>query len=212
MSISFTDITILVILLFGLFGLFRGGRYVALTTAAVFFAMALVATSSSVFLTAATRLGLKLANTADQQLFLAILFTLTIVLVQSSIGRIVPGLNLSRPKYRDLKRDAKLWGFLIGCLNGFLIVATIVHYSTPYLTLNLPARSGGWAFSLPTLQFQHPDSHTLALSIQQSTLVITPSPLLSLYENVPTALVLLFLLLAVVFIGSIYSRMNHLRS
>ena len=211
MSISFTDIAILIILVFGIVGSFRGGKYVALITGAVFFAMALVATSSDVFLSTANRLGLHLVKHADRALFLAFLFVLTILLVQSTITRVIPGLTITRPKYKELSREAKVWGFLINLFNGFLIVATVVHYSSPYLSANLPARAGGWAFSLPTLQFNSGDNF-IGLSIKPSTLVVTPSPLLTLYEHVPTALILLFLVLAFVFVGSLYGRMNRLRS
>jgi hypothetical protein len=211
MIVSFTEIAILIILLFGLVGMMRGGRYVIATTAAVFFAMALVATSSAVFLSTANHLGLHLVKHSDRSLFLAFLFVGTILLVQSTITRVVPGLTLTRPKFRELSGAAKVWGFLIGLLNGFLIVATVVHYASPYLSENLATRTGGWAFSLPTLQFDH-GQNWINLTIKPSTLVVMPSPLLGLYEQVPTALILLFVLLGFVFIGSLYGRMNRLRS
>ncbi len=212
MTINFTDIAILIIVLFGLYGSLRGGKYVALTMGAVFFAMALVATAGDAFLATANKLGLRLTQRPDRALFLAFLFVATIFLVQNSIGRLIPGLAVTRSKWKELSRETKIWGFLIGLLNGFLVVSIVVHYISPWLDQHLPARSGGWAFDLPTLQFHRPNSNAITLSIEPSTLVVTPSPLIGLYEKVPAALVLLFLLLIFAFIGSLYSRMNRLRS
>jgi hypothetical protein len=81
-----------------------------------------------------------------------------------------------------------------------------VRYADPYLQTAVDSRTGGWTWHIPFLHLAHPDSSTLAIGIEQTPLTITPSPLLKIYNSLPTALILLFAFLVFVFVGTVYGR------
>jgi hypothetical protein len=72
-------------------------------------------------------------------------------------------------------------------------------------------KTGGWTWSIPFLHISHPNASTLVLSIQPINFTITPSPVLKIYDTLPTALILLFGFLIFVFVGTAYGRVLRAR-
>ena len=203
MVISFADILLLVIAFFGVYSLFRGARASALTTGAICFAFVVVILSGSLIILGFQRLGLALKTPDTQAVFLAALFVFTAFMANRVLRRIVPVAT------RGLSRSERLWGFLLGLLNGFFVMAMIQHYLNAVLVANAkPNVSVGF----PALSFSHPTPNSWSLSFVPSTFtLLPPAPTADLWAKLPVALVLLLLFLAFVFAGSVYNRLSGSR-
>lgn len=203
MVINFADVILVAIVYFGVFGSFRGVRLTALLTAAIFFAIVVVTFSSTLVIQGFQRLGVALATPDTQALFTAALFIFTTFMATLVITRIV-----AMPR-RPLTRGEKLWGLLLGFLNGFLIMAVIAHYVSDAAQAAAPA---GASVGFPALAFAHPDAATWQVRLVQSSLtLLPPSSNADLWNKLPIALILLLLFLAFVFVGTLYGRVSRSR-
>jgi hypothetical protein len=201
MSLDFTDLALAVIALFGLVGWLRGVRRIAVTTGGIFFAMVVVGLMGNDLISALKRVGFSFHPRQQSDLFLAFLFAFTVYVVQLGAGRAILG-----SKGGPLTRQQRLSGLSLGLLNGFLLVANVVRYADPYLRTVVDARTGGWTWDIPLPHLGRPDSSSISIGIQQTPITITPSPLLKIYNTLPTALILLFAFLVFVFVGTLYGR------
>ena len=202
MVVSFADILLVVIAVFGVLGLFRGIRTGALTTGAIFFAFVVVVFAGDLVIDVFRRLGMPLSTPDTQALFKAVLFVFTLFMASRVIVTI-----LAVPKRAPSRRE-KLWGLVLGLLNGFFIVAIIERY----LLAVLQATAGRSKVSVgvPALSFGHaaPDTWTVRLVPSSFTLL----PLATsgdLWSKLPLALVVLVLFLAFVFVGTVYGRVSR---
>lgn len=204
MVIGFADILLVVIVLFGVFGSFRGVRAVALTTATIFFALVVVILSAALLIALFQQIGIAINTAGEQAIFTVILFLVVVALASNVLARIV-GVRTS-----NLTRREKVWGLLLGLLNGFLVMAVVEHYLTDALQA-----SGGPSVSVgvPALSFGHvPGSNTWSISLVSSTFTLLPSGAnTDLWAKLPIALLLLVLFLAFVFVGTIYGRVSRSR-
>src|SRR5579883_2897255 len=203
MVIGYGVILAVVIAFFGLYSVIRGVRSTALTTAAICFAFVVVL-SGSLLTDAFQRLGLVLNTPDTQAVFLAILFIFTLLATNRALKNIVP------VPTRGLTRGERLGGLGLGLLNGFFVMAMIQHY----LNSVLVAAAGGSNVSVgvPALSFSHPTPDTWSVKLIPTTFtLLPPSPSSDLWAKVPVALVLLLLLLAFIFFGTLYNRLsgNH---
>lgn len=203
MTVSFADVLLVVIVIFGVYSLFRGVRAVALTTAAIFFAIVVVIFSSGLVVAAFRRLGVPLDTVDTQDLFTIGVFIFTVLMSARVLGRLV-----SLPA-KELTGREKLWGFVLGLVNGFMVMALIEHY----LADAMQATSGSrLSVGLPALAFSHPSAATWSVSLIASTFtLLPPAPTTDLWSKLPVALVLLLLFLAFVFVGTIYGRFSRSR-
>lgn len=200
MEINLADIIVVVIVIFGFVGLFRGARSVALTLAAIFFAIVVVLLSAGLVIEGLGRLGVPLIGSDTQSLFTAALFLFTVTIATLVLRRVV-----AVPR-RDLSRSEKIWGLLLGLLNGFLIMAVVEHY----LAAALQATGGVTLVGLPALRLDHPASNTWSISIVSTPFTILPGGASAdLWSKLPIALILLLLFLAFVFVGTLYGRMSR---
>ncbi|HZS91979.1 MAG TPA: hypothetical protein VFE42_31405 [Chloroflexota bacterium] len=204
MVIGYGVILAVVIAFFGLYSVIRGVRSTALTTAAICFAFVVVVLSGSLLTDAFQRLGLVLNTPDTQAVFLAILFIFTLLATNRALKNIVP------VPTRGLTRGERLGGLGLGLLNGFFVMAMIQHY----LNSVLVAAAGGSNVSVgvPALSFSHPTPDTWSVKLIPTTFtLLPPSPSSDLWAKVPVALVLLLLLLAFIFFGTLYNRLsgNH---
>jgi len=201
MSIDFTNLALLVILLFGVFGWIRGIRRIAVATGGIFFAMAVLSVTDRDLIDSLGKLGVRFHPSAQADLFLAGFFLFTLCVVQLGGTLLILGRGRA-----PLDRRQRTGGFVLGLINGFLIIANVLHLADPYLRTTQDPIAGGWTWHLPLPHFSHPDPSTFSVSIAPLRLTITPSPLLQLYTSLPTALILLFLFLTFVFLGTLYGR------
>ncbi len=204
MVIGFADILLLVIVFFGVFGSFRGVRAVALTTAVIFFALVVVTFSADLLMSFFRQIGIAVDTTSEQAVFNAALFVVTVALGSNVLARVV-GVRSS-----NLTRREKVWGLLLGLLNGFFIMAVVEHY----LSDALQASGGpGVSVGVPALSFGHtPGSNTWSVSIVSSTFTLLPTGAnTDLWAKLPIALLLLLLFLAFVFVGTVYGRVSGSR-
>ncbi len=193
MVIGYGVILAVVIAFFGLYSVIRGVRSTALTTAAICFAFVVVVLSGSLLTDAFQRLGLVLNTPDTQAVFLAILFIFTLLATNRALKNIVP------VPTRGLTRGERLGGLGLGLLNGFFVMAMIQHYLNSVL-------------GVPALSFSHPTPDTWSVKLIPTTFtLLPPSPSSDLWAKVPVALVLLLLLLAFIFFGTLYNRLsgNH---
>ncbi len=205
MVISFTEVVLLVIVLFGVYGVFRGVRAVALTTGAIFFGIVVVVFSAAIIVAALRRLGLPLDTVGAQDLSAVLLFVFVVLMASLSLRRIV-GVRTS-----GLARTEKLWGFALGLLNGFLIMAVVEHYLSDAIQSGAPV-GAPVQVGVPDLVFSHPVSNTWSVSlVSQPLVVLPPAATNDLWSKLPIALVLLLLFLAFVFVGILYGRLNRAR-
>jgi len=201
MSIDFTNLTLAVIVVFGVFGWARGIRRVALATGSIFFAMALVELIGTPLIQELVRLGFAFHPAEEANLLLAALFVFAIYAVYQFGVRVVLGSG-SGPR----SRSDRVTGALLGLLNGFLVFATAVRYAEPFLTAVQGAQKEGWSTTLLLPHLGHPDAGTFSFSLSQTTITLRPSPMLRSYESVPTAVVILFAFVVLVFLGTAYGR------
>jgi hypothetical protein len=204
MVIGFADILLLVIVFFGVFGSFRGVRAVALTTAVIFFALVVVIFSADLLMSFFRQIGIAVNTTSEQAVFNAVLFVVTVALGSNVLARVV-GVRTA-----NLTRREKVWGLLLGLLNGFFIMAVVEHY----LSDALQASGGpGVSVGVPALSFAHaPGSNTWSVSIVSSTFTLLPTGAnTDLWAKLPIALLLLLLFLAFVFVGTVYGRVSGSR-
>lgn len=206
MRIDFTDLALAIIALFGVFGWLRGARRVAVTTGGIFFAMVVMSATSADLLQSLQHLNIQFHPKEESALFLAIAFCFIVYVVQLGAGHMILG-----AKNGPLNRQQRVSGIVLGLLNGFLIVANTVRYADPYLRTAIDSSTGGWTVHIPLPHFSHPSSSTLVFSIDPSALTVTPSPLLQIYDKLPTALILLFAFLTFVFVGTMYGRVVRRR-
>lgn len=206
MSIDFTNLTLAVIVVFGVFGWARGIRRVALATFSVFFAMALIELIGSPLTQELVRLGFVFHPAQESDLLQSVLFVFAVYVVYLFAVRLVLGAG-SGPR----NRGDRATGLLLGLLNGFLVFATAVRYAEPFLTAVQSAKTGGWSTTLVLPRLGHPDAGTFSLSISQTTITLLPSPMLRSYESVPTAVVMLFAFVVLVFLGTAYGRVVRSR-
>ena len=203
MVVSFADILLVIIAVFGIFGVFRGVRAGALTTGAVFFAFVVVVLAGDLVIDVFRRLGVPFAPDT-RALFKAALFVFTLLMASRVLAAVV-----AVPK-RALSRREKLWGLVLGLLNGFFIVAIIERY----LITVIQATAGKSMVSVgvPALSIGHaaPDTWSVRL-VPSSFTLLPPASSGDLWTRLPLALVLLLLFLAFVFVGTIYGRVNRRR-
>ena len=206
MVINYADILLVVIVLFGVFGSFRGVRAVALTTAAVFFGLVVVWFSGDLVVQAFRRVGVALDTADTQALFKAVLFVFAVYMASLVLTRIV------NPPRSGLTRSHKLWGLALGLINGFLIMAVLERYISDALAAT--AKPGSpVSLGIPALSFGHPDAATWTVKLVGSSLTLLPPNVnTNLWDKLPTALVLLLLFLAFVFVGTVYGRLSRGRS
>jgi hypothetical protein len=206
MSLNFTEIAIGLIGAFAALGWIRGARRAAVTSGCIFFAMVLIGLIGPDLVQMINRSGLKFHPPEEADLFLAILFALTVYMVRLAAIRVVGG-----PQSSGLTRRQRVSGLLLGLLNGFLLVANVIRQADPYLRSVLNAQTGGWTWHVPLPHVSQAHGSSVTVSIVSSPLTITPSPLLNIYSTLPTALLLLFGFLIFVFVGTVYGRVAHVR-
>jgi hypothetical protein len=202
MVVSLADILLVVIAAFGVFGVFRGVRAGALTTGAIFFAFVVVVFAGDLVIDVFRRLGVPFTTPDAQALFKAALFVFTLLMASRVLAAI-----LAVPK-RALSRREKLWGLVLGLLNGFFIVAIIERY----LITVIQATAGKSMVSVgvPAFSIGHAAPDTWSIRLVPSSFTLLPSASSGdLWTRLPLALVLLVLFLAFVFVGTIYGRVNR---
>lgn len=201
MTIDFSTLAFALIAVFGIFGWIRGVRRVAVATGGVFFAMAVVDLMGSQFIAQLKKVGLNFNPATVSNLFLAVLFVFTVYMVQLFGVKMVLGSGAGPRSRQD-----HLNGLILGLVNGFLIVANTVRYANPYLLATQSAPGSGWSLHVLLPHFSHPDAGTFTVGIAPTILTITPSPLVNMYNTLPTAVVFLFAFLVFVFMGTLYGR------
>jgi hypothetical protein len=202
MVVSLADLLFVVIAVFGVFGVFRGVRAGALTTGAIFFAFVVVVFAGDLVIDVFRRLGVPLATPDTQALCKAVLFIFTLLMASRVLATIA-----AVPK-RALSRREKLWGLVLGLLNGFFIVAIIERY----LITVIQATAGKSMVSVgvPALSIGHATPDTWSVRLVPSSFTLLPAASSGdLWTRLPLALVLLVLFLAFVFVGTIYGRVNR---
>ena len=202
MVVSLADILLVVIAVFGVFGIFRGVRAGALTTGAIFFAFVVVVFAGDLVIGVFRRLGVPLTPPDTRALFKAALFVFTLLMASRVLAAIA-----AVPR-RALSRREKLWGLVLGLLNGFFIVAIIERYLVAVIQAS--AARSRVSVGVPALSFGHPTPDTWSVHLVSSSFTLLP-PASSgdLWTRLPLALVLLLLFLAFVFVGTIYGRVNR---
>jgi hypothetical protein len=206
MNIDFTNLALAIIFIFGVFGWVRGVRRTAVATAGIFFAMTVISLIGQDLITSLGRVGIHFHPATSADLFLAALFIFTVYAVQLFGVRVILG-----PGTGPRDRRERFNGALLGLVNGFLVVANAMRYADPFIQATLSGQSGGWRFRVLLPRFSHPDAGTFSLTIAPTTVTVTPSPLLRIYDSLPTALILLFAFLVFVFLGTIYGRVMRSR-
>jgi colicin V production protein len=206
MSLDFTNLALAIVVVFGLIGWIRGIRRVAVTTGGIFFGMAVVGLLGADLITSFSKVGIQFHPKTLADLFLALLFVFTVYIVQLGGVLLILG-----QKNRPSTRRERFNGLLLGLVNGFLVVANAMRYADPYLRATANPTTGGWTWRLPLPRLGHPDAGTFSFSIDPTNLTITPSPLLKIYDSLPTALILLFAFLLFVFVGTLYGRVIRAR-
>jgi hypothetical protein len=206
MVLDFTDLATAIIVVFGLVGWFRGVRRVAIVTGGIFFAMVTASLVGPNLIQGLARIGFTFHPAVQSDLFLAVLFVFTVFLVQLAVTRLI-----LEPGKQPLARKQRLGGAGLGLVNGLLVIANVVRYADPYLNTVINMKTGGWTWSIPFLHISHPNAATVVLSIQPIDFTITPSPLLKIYDTLPTALIVLFGFLIFVFVGTTYGRVLRSR-
>lgn len=201
MVLTFAQLLLVVIGLFGLFSLVRGVRAAALTTGAISFAFVVVVLSGDIVMAALRRLGVPLDTTDTQSVFLAVLFIFIAIMSNRVLARIV-----EVPR-RGLPRSEHAWGFVLGLLNGFFVMAMVQHYLNDVISA---ARGRGHvSVGVPALSFSHPTPNSWSVSFVPSTFtLLPPTPSADLWAKLPIALVLIVLFLAFVFAGTLYNRLS----
>jgi hypothetical protein len=202
MVVSLADILLVVIAAFGVIGVFRGVRAGALTTGAIFFAFVVVVFAGDLVIAVFRRLGVPLATPDLQALFKAVLFVFTLLMASRVLAAIA-----AVPR-RALSRREKLWGLVLGLLNGFFIVAIIERYVIA--VIQAAAGKSRVSVGVPALSIGHaaPDTWSVRL-VSSSFNLLPPASSGDLWSRLPLALVLLLLFLAFVFVGTIYGRVNR---
>ena len=202
MVVSLADILLVVIAVFGVFGIFRGVRAGALTTGAIFFAFVVVVFAGDLVIGVFQRLGVPIATPDTQALFKAVLFIFTLLMASRVLA------SIAAVPRRALSRREKLWGLVLGLLNGFFIVAIIERY----LITVIQATAGKSMVSVgvPALSIGHATPDTWSVRLVPSSFTLLPAASSGdLWTRLPLALVLLVLFLAFVFVGTIYGRVNR---
>ncbi len=201
MVISAVEIFLVVIVIFGVFGVARGVRATALTTGAIFFAIAVMLLSGALIVVSLQKLGVALTGLDTQDIFLAVLFVLIVAMAAYALGRLV-----DVPRKGGTRKD-KLQGGAIGLLNGFLITAMIDHYITDAVQVGSP---GSLSVGVPGIAFSHPAPNTWSVSFIANSLMLAPGATnADLWSKLPYALLLLLLFIAIVFVGTLYGRLNR---
>jgi hypothetical protein len=206
MNIDFTNLALAIIFIFGVFGWVRGIRRTAVATAGIFFGMTIISLIGQDLIVSLARVGVRFHPATNADLFLAALFAFTVYAVQLFGVRVILGSGT-----RPADRRERVNGMLLGLVNGFLVVANTMRYADPFVQSTLAGASGGWRFQLLLPHFTHPDAGTFSLTVAPTTVTVTPSPLLRIYDSLPTALILLFAFLVFVFLGTVYGRVMRSR-
>jgi hypothetical protein len=204
MSLNFTDFALAIVLVFGLLGWVRGARRVSATTGGIFFAMTVVSLTGPNIIQFLARSGITFHPAEHGDLFLALLFLFTVFIVQLTVRRAILGDGDEMPSRRQ-----RLTGLCLGFLNGFLLVANVVRYADPFLRQSVDTATGGWTWISPLPHLTHANGNSVTLALGPTPISITPSPLLQIYSTLPTALILLFAFVIVVFVGTVYSRVTR---
>ncbi|MDB5076351.1 MAG: hypothetical protein JWO42_2530 [Chloroflexi bacterium] len=201
MNLNFTQIALSVIGIFVLLGWLRGPRRAAITSGSIFFSMVLVSLMGADLVRVVKSSGLKFHPPQQSDLFLAIFFVVTVYVVRLGASRIIDGSQGGQVTGRQ-----RWSGALLGLLNGFLLVANFIRYANPYLNSVASATTGGWTWHIPLPQISQAHGSSITFAIQSVAVTVTPSPLLNIYNTIPTALILLFAFLIFVFVGTLYGR------
>ena len=201
MTLNFTDLALAIIVIFGLVGWLRGARRAIFTTFCIFFSMITVIFISPDLIRVLARLGIVFTPSTNSDLFKTALFLFTVCIAQLGTSRLIVGQSGG-----PTTRRQRLIGFCLGLFNGFLIVANVVRYADPYLRTIVDHRTGGWTWHLTLPYVDRTGGQAITLGFRDSSLTITPSPVLTIYNTLPTALILLFAFLIVVFVGTVYGR------
>ncbi|HVA92551.1 MAG TPA: CvpA family protein [Chloroflexota bacterium] len=204
MSLNFTELALAIIIVFGVLGWVRGARRVSATTGGIFFAMTVVSVTGPNILQFLARSGITFHPKEHGDLFLALLFLFTVYIVQLTVKRAILGGKDGLPS-----RQQRLTGLCLGFLNGFLLVANVVRYADPFLRKTVDSATGGWTWLSPFPHLTHASGSSVTLALGPTPISITPSPLLQIYSSLPTALILLFGFLIVVFVGTVYGRVTR---
>ncbi|HKO25109.1 MAG TPA: hypothetical protein VJY65_10290, partial [Chloroflexota bacterium] len=102
----------------------------------------------------------------------------------------------------------KLWGLMLGLLNGFFIVAIVERYLVTMMQAT--AARSRVSVGVPALSIGHAAPDTWSIRLVPSSFTLLPSASSGdLWTRLPLALVLLVLFLAFVFVGTIYGRVNR---
>src|SRR6266516_4685421 len=109
---------------------------------------------------------------------------------------------------RAVTRREKLWGLVLGLLNGFFIVAIVERYLVTMIQAS--AARSRVSVGVPALSFGHPTPDTWSVRLVSSSFtLLPPAPSGDLWTRLPLALVVLVLFLAFVFVGTIYGRVSR---
>jgi uncharacterized membrane protein required for colicin V production len=204
MVVSFGDALLVVIGFFGILGAIRGVRAAALTTGAICFAFVVVVLAGSLVMDGFRKLGFNLSSADTQAAFEAALFVFTAFMANRVIASIV-GLPRS-----GFARSERIWGFVLGLLNGFFVMAMIQHYLSA--VLSAAAGRANVSVGVPALSFSHPTADSWSVKLVPSTFTfLPPTPSADLWAKLPVALVLLLLFLGFVFAGTLYNRLSGSR-
>lgn len=203
MVINFAAVLTLGILLLGVLGFVRGVRIAALTTAAVFFALVVIIFSGGILISGFRRVGLPISGIDGESFFLLLLFIFSLSMATLVLRRIIAVPD------GDVSRHDKGWGFVLGLLNGFLIMAVIEHYIAQAAQAALPPGSPVQV-GIPSLAFGHPAGNTWSISLLSTPFTLMPAGSnADLWTKIPMALLLLLLFLGFVFVGTVYGRLSR---
>jgi uncharacterized membrane protein required for colicin V production len=207
MSLSLTVVALGFIVIFAFLGWRHGARRAAFLSGSIFCALMVVSLLGSDMVRMLANIGLKFHLVQKRDLFLAILFASIVYVVRLAASSLATGLP-----DRVITRKQMFFGALLGALNGFLLIASVMRFANPYLQTVIIAQTGGWTWHPLLLRVSEAHGSSVTFALKTSTLTITPSPVLNVYSSLPTALMLLFAFLMFVFVGTLYARTIPSRS
>jgi hypothetical protein len=203
MSVSFSSVAAVALATCGLLGWLRGVRRAALTSLAVLAASLLFWRTGGDLLRLSGRAGLRFHPREQSDLFLGICFMLAVYLFRAIAIRAAPRSRLAVSSLRE-----RLAGAVLGVVNASLLIGGVLRIANPYLQVAANPRTGGWTWRLLSPHLALPAHSSPALTLQQSQITITSSPLEGADFSIPLALVALFGFVIFVVAGTVYGRMQ----